>query len=46
MLRTPKHISFKEYIDKVIKMSDDLYYINLNNRTQDRLTRYAYRFYY
>ena len=46
MLRISKYISFKEYIDKVIKISNDLYCINLNNRTQDRLTRYAYRFYY
>jgi hypothetical protein len=43
MLRTPKHISFKEYTDEVIEMSDDLYRINLNNRTRDGSTRYAHR---
>ena len=46
ILRTSKYISFKKYTDKAIKISNNLYYINLNSRTQDRLTRYAYRSYY
>ncbi len=46
ILRISKYISFKEYIDKAIKISNDLYRINLNSRTRDGLTRYAYRFYY
>jgi hypothetical protein len=43
MLRTPKHISFKEYTDEAIEISDDLYRINLNSRTRDGSTRYAHR---
>ncbi len=46
ILRTSKYISFKKYTDKAIKISNDLYRINLNSRTRDELTRYAYRFYY
>ena len=42
MLRTPKHISFKEYTDEAIEISDDLYRINLNSRSQDRSTQHAH----
>jgi len=42
MLRTPKHISFKEYTEEAIEISDDLYRINLNSRSQERTSQHAY----
>jgi hypothetical protein len=45
MLRTPKHISFKEYIDKAIKISNDFYCINLNTKSREGSLRHAYKSY-
>jgi len=41
MLRTPKHISFKEYTDEAIEISDDLYRINLHSKPREGPTQYA-----
>ncbi|EFQ88856.1 hypothetical protein PTT_15071, partial [Pyrenophora teres f. teres 0-1] len=42
MLRTPKNISFKEYTEEAIEISDDLYRINLNSRSQERTSQRAH----
>jgi len=42
MLRTPKHISFKEYTEEAIEISDDLYRINLNSRSQERTSQHTH----
>jgi hypothetical protein len=43
MLRTPKHISFKEYTDEAIEISDDLYRINLNSKSREGSLRQPYK---
>jgi hypothetical protein len=43
MLRTPKSYTFKELTDEAIEISDDLYRINLNNKTRERPTQYTHQ---
>jgi hypothetical protein len=38
MLRTLKSYTFKELTDEAIKILDNLYYINLNNKIRERPT--------
>jgi hypothetical protein len=42
MLRTPKHVSFKEYTDEAIEISDDLYRINLHSKSREGSTQYTH----
>jgi hypothetical protein len=43
MLRTPKHISFKEYTNEAIEISNDLYRINLNSKSREGSLRQPYK---